>query len=316
MSEGHVSRVVPVVFAPDVQAVVEELSSPDDPLDDPGFDPVAYINSRFPTEQSLASIDDVITEMESRSLDIEKEIHGVIRAEKDAAQEGHESLIQAKKDMQELFGKIREIKWKSEESEMKVKEITRDIKTLDLAKRNLTTAITTLNHVHMLVGGVNQLRSYLMSRSYSAISSLLPGVISVMENFDRFSDVPQIKQLGDDLKDIKGQLASQVLADFKDSFTGKSSGMAPDQLASACLVVSSLDPSVRRELLSWFINLQLEEYVRLFADDQEAAWLDMIDRRYQWLKRFLVAFEDRHGKLFPSDWEISERIAVEFCHTT
>ncbi|CAG0896755.1 unnamed protein product [Cyprideis torosa] len=30
---------------------------------------------------------------------------------------------------------------------------------------------------------------------------------------------------------------------------------------------------------------------------QEAAWLDMIDRRYQWLKRFLVAFEDRHGKL-------------------
>ena len=32
-----------------------------------------------------------------------------------------------------------------------VKEITRDIKQLDTAKRNLTTAITTLNHLHMLV---------------------------------------------------------------------------------------------------------------------------------------------------------------------
>ena len=34
-----------------------------------------------------------------------------------------------------------------------VKEITRDIKQLDTAKRNLTTAITTLNHLHMLVRG-------------------------------------------------------------------------------------------------------------------------------------------------------------------
>jgi len=38
-----------------------------------------------------------------------------------------------------------------------VKEITRDIKQLDHAKRNLTTSITTLNHLHMLVGGVDSL---------------------------------------------------------------------------------------------------------------------------------------------------------------
>ena len=36
---------------------------------------------------------------------------------------------------------------------LQVKEITRDIKQLDTAKRNLTTAITTLNHLHMLVRG-------------------------------------------------------------------------------------------------------------------------------------------------------------------
>jgi len=38
-----------------------------------------------------------------------------------------------------------------------VKEITRDIKQLDHAKRHLTTSITTLNHLHMLVGGVDAL---------------------------------------------------------------------------------------------------------------------------------------------------------------
>ena len=38
-----------------------------------------------------------------------------------------------------------------------VKEITRDIKQLDHAKRHLTSSITTLNHLHMLVGGVDSL---------------------------------------------------------------------------------------------------------------------------------------------------------------
>lgn len=40
---------------------------------------------------------------------------------------------------------------------LQVKEITRDIKQLDHAKRHLTGSITTLNHLHMLVGGVDTL---------------------------------------------------------------------------------------------------------------------------------------------------------------
>ena len=32
----------------------------DDPLDRPDFNPVDYINSLFPTEQSLSNIDDVV----------------------------------------------------------------------------------------------------------------------------------------------------------------------------------------------------------------------------------------------------------------
>jgi len=46
------------------------------------------------------------------------------------------------------------------------------------------------------------------------------------------------------------------------------------------------------------------------------AWLDKIDRRYAWIKRTLVDFEEKFGHLFPQDWEISERICVEFCELT
>ena len=46
------------------------------------------------------------------------------------------------------------------------------------------------------------------------------------------------------------------------------------------------------------------------------AWLDKIDRRYAWIKRFLVDFEEKFGRMFPASWEVSERICVEFCEIT
>ena len=41
-----------------------------------------------------------------------------------------------------------------------------------------------------------------------------------------------------------------------------------------------------------------------------------MDDRIGWLKRHLVEFEEHLGPMFPSDWEMSERIAVEFCKIT
>lgn len=44
--------------------------------------------------------------------------------------------------------------------------------------------------------------------------------------------------------------------------------------------------------------------------------MDKIDRRYAWIKKHLLDFESKFGAIFPQDWEISERIAVQFCHVT
>lgn len=53
--------------------------------------------------------------------------------------------------------------------------------------------------------------------------------------------------------------------------------------------------------------------MQLFHENQDIAWLDKIDKRYAWLKRHLLDFEDKYGKVFPLDWEVSERITVQFC---
>ena len=48
----------------------------------------------------------------------------------------------------------------------------------------------------------------------------------------------------------------------------------------------------------------------------QVAWLDKIDRRYAWIKRQLVDYEEKYGRMFPREWYMAERIAVEFCHIT
>lgn len=69
-------------------------------------------------------------------------------------------------------------------------------------------------------------------------------------------------------------------------------------------------------MLTWFVGIQLQEYAHLFDENQDFAWLDKIDRRYAWIKKHLLDFESKFATIFPQDWEISERIAVQFCHVT
>lgn len=60
----------------------------------------------------------------------------------------------------------------------------------------------------------------------------------------------------------------------------------------------------------------MEEYSHLFHENQDIAWLDKVDKRYAWLKRHLLDFEQKFGSIFPVDWEVSERITVQFCQMT
>lgn len=289
-----------------------------DPLDQPDFNTVDYINSLFPTEQSLSNIDDVVLKMELKIRSIDDEISTVVRGQTMSSQDGRLALQEAQRVIKQLFVHIKDIKTKAEKSEEMVREITRDIKQLDCAKRNLTSAITTLNHLHMLVGGVDSLKVLTEKRLYGEIILPLQAIVEVMQHFQNYSDVPQINSLSAQVHKIQVELAVQITADFKEAFSiSNTKNFIPNkQLADACSIVSILDPKVKKDLLKWFINQQLQEYNHLFQENEDTAWLDKIDKRYTWIKRHLLEFEDKLGSMFPTSWEVSERITVQFCHDT
>ncbi|CAL7944694.1 unnamed protein product [Xylocopa violacea] len=253
--------------------------------------------------------------MELQIRTIDKEIRSVVRGQTNVGQDGKAALEDAQKVIKQLFVHIKDIKDKAEQSEEVVKEITRDIKQLDFAKRNLTASITALNHLYMLVEGVDYLKVLTQKKQYGKIILPLQAVMEVMQHFNNYMDIPQVKQLSDEVRQIHIELAQQITADFKQAFSGQNPKYF-SQLTQGCLVLSVLDPKVKRDLLTWFVGIQLQEYAHLFDENQDFAWLDKIDRRYAWIKKHLLDFESKFSTIFPQDWEISERIAVQFCNVT
>ena len=313
-------------FPANVQAAISEVfSTDDDPLDAAEFSAIDYINEMFPTEQSLTNLDDTIGEMRGKISVIDDDLRYIVRGHHGNASAGGQvgvedasvALAEAQSSIVDLFGQIREIKTKAAESEATVRDITRDIKQLDVAKRNLTSAITTLNHLHMLVGGVITLKKQKEDRQYNDAANLLQGLQEVIAHFANYSEIPQVKDLANQVKVIQSELGEQIINDFHKAFAAAESANLPRrQLAEACLVVDVLDPKVKRNLLKFLLNRQLAEYSIVFSEGEECSWLSRIDDRYNWLKRHLLEFEENLGGMFPLGWEMSERIAVEFCRMT
>uniref|UniRef100_A0A8C3L3P3 Vacuolar protein sorting-associated protein 53 homolog n=1 Tax=Chrysolophus pictus TaxID=9089 RepID=A0A8C3L3P3_CHRPC len=168
-------------------------------------------------------------------------------------------------------------------------------------------------------GSIDSLRAMTRRRQYGEVANLLQGVVNVLEHFNKYMGIPQIRQLSERVKAAQNELGQQILADFEEAFPSqgtKRPGGPSNVLRDACLVANVLDPRIKQEIIKKFIKQHLSEYLVLFQENQDVAWLDKIDRRYAWIKRQLVDYEEKYGRMFPQEWCMTERIAVEFCHVT
>ncbi|ODN02617.1 Vacuolar protein sorting-associated protein 53 [Orchesella cincta] len=302
---------------PEVLKAIEQVLPSDDPLDQSEFDIVAHINTLFPTEQSLAQLNDVIQSVEQDIYNSDQEIREFVRHQTGrGGQDGVTALTRAQASIEALVTKVLDMKGRAEQSEAAVRDMTRDIRQLDTAKRNLTAAITTLNHLNMLLSGVDTLQTLVKTRQYGDVANLLQGVANVVEHFDNYHNIPQIAELAQKVKDIKKELGDQISLEFRESFSSTTGSLHVKQMSEACLVLDVLEPHVKHDLLGWFISIQLKEYGVLFDENEDLAWLDKVDKRYAWLKKHLIQFEERYGAIFPSHWDVSQRIAMQFCHQT
>jgi hypothetical protein len=81
-----------------------------------------------------------------------------------------------------------------------VHEITKDIKSLDLAKRNLEETRVTLYRLDLISAGLERIKGLLISSPhlhYKESAKLMASILALLKSFDGFKAVPQIKAFFD-----------------------------------------------------------------------------------------------------------------------
>ena len=85
----------------------------------------------------------------------------------------------------------------------------------------------------------------------------------------------------------------------------------------------------RFDIVQLYASIHLREYKSLFSlglndtasgQNGVASELEILGKRYQWMKRWIHKFSDVNGfnqyDLFPKEWKMDAAVTREFCHIT
>lgn len=156
--------------------------------------------------------------------------------------------------VQELLGQMSRIREKATESEAVVRNITKDIQVLDLAKKNLISSLTSLKKLQMLgktsltpasrangmcvVNAITQLEDHLRDRKYQEMAQTLSAVKEIAATFKPYLTVPRVAQIWRRIQQLQGEVRTLVESDFDKLCV----------LRSSCFALPTLFPVILRIL--------------------------------------------------------------------
>lgn len=287
-----------------------------DPLESAHYEPVAHLNALFPSVESLPVLARVDSKLQRYEIELQRSIKE-LRATAQASK--HDSEVRTKRvevELKELFQDVGGIQEKARLVEQGVSEMTRDIKKLDVTKKNLTSTMTIIKRLQMLMTAFDQLQKLASGKKYAETASLLSAVIQLMTHFRTYRSIPQIALLSQNIADLQRSLLEKVSADFELYFSSGLSPQSKTTLHQACELVDVLGEGAQERIMMWYTNSQLREYRNIFRSNEEAASLDNISRRYAWLKRIYKNYDEEHSAIFPESWKVLEHLVKSSCDTT
>ncbi|KAG8214105.1 Vps53-like protein [Butyriboletus roseoflavus] len=318
MQRRHADAELPQELVLAIQRVLElNPGQNDDPLDDlsNNFNPVDVLNQLFPDEASLARLDAVQAKLAQDERELQAEIDSLQEALQRDQDPGRMQLIQEM--ISDLLGQMSRIREKASESEAVVRNITKDIQALDLAKKNLILSMTTLKRLQMLVNALTQLEDQVKEKRYAEVAHSLAAVKQLSATFKSYTSVHLIMQVWKRIQQIQGETRSQLDAEFDSFFLQDlSKPFKTTQITDACAVIDVLGLDVRTQLIERYVALELKEYRRIFRASDEAGHLDNITRRFAWFRRLLTAHELEIGRVFPAEWRVGWWLFSKFVSIT
>jgi hypothetical protein len=303
-------------FSDEVEKALAEVLPSDDPLDSPEFDPVEFINARFPTERSLDGLDAYMVEVRRSLSDTESRLLEAVKVQATTATSAARDLQTAKDAVQQLHHRVSDIKGKAEASESMVASICDGIRHLDTAKTNLSTSIKTLRNLQLYIRALQSLAAAYEAKDYSRCNDSLRSAQGYRAKFKHLEETPKIRELADKLGSLEKQLEFHLRNHAIGEMRPGQTSLSEDQLREACLVVDALGPEVQNKVRKKFIDTQLEAYTALFRRGTEDAALERTERRFAFIRKLLESNERFFLHVFPRNWCVAQELCTEFCIRT
>ena len=323
-----------------------------DPFSSESFDPIDFINSIFPSNESNnASIhefsanvntnhrvknktnnDDggksstitntnggfVLLEQKLRqtSKQMDRDVRKSIRDRSIAGERVANDVALAENAAEQLKMKMHQLSLDCESAYERSRDISRDVGKLDACKKRLQKAITSLRRLSMFVSATSQLETMCHRRNYREAAHLLEAVGQLSQHFAEYSDVPKIQRLRAKYEEIANGLKTAVFEDFATLWQPTILMNDPNAfrtLSDACLVVDALEPRVREDVVGRLTSKELAEYAASFASERNN--VESVDRRCNWIAKRVREKSTAWG-VFPERWAVARLFAASLCKMT
>lgn len=190
----------------------------------------------------------------------------------------------------------------------------KDLKSLDIAKKNLTFSIDALKKFIMMVDALQKLRDACEHKQYEMIANLLSAFNELSKYFKKYEQIPQIQALYKEKGLIVEELFKLILEDFQAYEAGKG-GLAGEAIGHAAKVVEVLGENYWRKFGQAINDIILKQYQEQYGN-AEAAILENTEKRFGFIKRKMEDFNQKFGKVLPAEWGMDCLLLYEFCSIT
>lgn len=304
------------VISPELHSLLNQHFSSDDILEDPNFDAIAYLNEKFPDFESLDKLPAFISEWEKEYAEIDEELDNLMLERAKYSVEMKNHMSELNNDVNKIVSLINSIKKSADINETTVKAICNDIKNLDNARNNITTTISSLTKLIILITGIESLEKSVKSKDYKEAANQIEACNDILKYFQEYKHITQIHQLHTKKENLCASLTASILQEFKNNIHQLPAN--EETLYNACLGVNAIGEPALNNLRNWFIHFKLMPYEEVFDPKKESDRVELSDteRRFEWIKRILVEFNNKYESIFPPSWGIKHSLCQEFFRIT
>ena len=300
---------------------MRDIVKQQDGLDDGAFDAVGFVNGKFGEEETLGKKEGGLEElMQFCGKQVHALSEDISRRVVEASLQKDQSvkhIAETRKTINELILKVNGIGEKCVESEKMVVEITKDIKSYDIAKNNVSKYYDALKNFQLLNSLLEQLPLLISKKDYKPISQTIMRIESVFrDNFSKYKDAPKMRELTIKINANNKDVYSCIYLDFQEYAHSAAENLG-NSLHDACVVLDYVDSDYKKSVLDWFTKSQLDRYMSAFVPQRDSILSENeLDKRKLFWQDLKKIFREKWSHVFPAVWQVLAVVFLSFCATT